>query len=63
MNQQVSTQNVAQNRTEVEQVRPGAVVTRTFDAPPHMVFKVWSEPDIFRRWWVPSRRPEFHRIL
>jgi uncharacterized protein YndB with AHSA1/START domain len=30
------------------------VVTRTFDAPPAMVFKAWSEADLFRRWWVPE---------
>lgn len=30
------------------------VVTRSFDAPPHLVFRAWSEPDLFRRWWVPE---------
>jgi uncharacterized protein YndB with AHSA1/START domain len=30
------------------------VVTRTFDAPPATVFKAWSQPDLFRRWWVPE---------
>jgi uncharacterized protein YndB with AHSA1/START domain len=25
-----------------------------FDAPPHLVFKAWSQPDLFRRWWVPK---------
>jgi uncharacterized protein YndB with AHSA1/START domain len=30
------------------------VVTRTFDAPAPIVFKAWSEPDLFRRWWVPE---------
>jgi len=30
------------------------VVTRTFDAPPEMVFKAWSEAELFRRWWVPK---------
>lgn len=30
------------------------VVTRTFDAPPHIVFAAWSDPALFRRWWVPQ---------
>ncbi len=29
------------------------VVTRWFDAPARLVFRAWSEPDLFRRWWVP----------
>ena len=30
------------------------VVTRTFDAPARLVFEAWSNPDLFRRWWVPE---------
>lgn len=30
------------------------VVTRTFDAPARVVFEAWSQPDLFRRWWVPK---------
>ena len=29
------------------------VVTRWFDAPPHLVFRAWSQPELFQRWWVP----------
>ena len=29
------------------------VVTRTFDAPARLVFKAWSEPGLFKKWWVP----------
>ena len=29
-------------------------VTRTFDAPARLVFEAWSNPDLFRRWWVPE---------
>lgn len=29
------------------------VVTRWFDAPVHLVFEAWSDPELFRRWWVP----------
>jgi uncharacterized protein YndB with AHSA1/START domain len=53
MDQQVS--NAAQNRTAVERKSDRElVVTRMFDAPPHLVFKAWSQPDLFRRWWVPK---------
>jgi uncharacterized protein YndB with AHSA1/START domain len=30
------------------------VVTRSFDAPAHLVFEAWSRPELFRRWWVPK---------
>ncbi len=30
------------------------VVTRTFDAPPRIVFEAWSRPELFRKWWVPK---------
>ena len=29
------------------------VVTRTFDAPARLVFEAWSNPELFRKWWVP----------
>jgi uncharacterized protein YndB with AHSA1/START domain len=30
------------------------VVTRWFDAPARLVFEAWSNPDLFRRWWLPK---------
>lgn len=30
------------------------VVTRTFNAPLHIVFDAWSKPELFQRWWVPA---------
>src|SRR3954468_22745993 len=30
------------------------VVTRTFDAPARLVFEAWSNPELFKRWWVPE---------
>ena len=33
------------------------VVTRTFNAPRHLVFKAWSEAELFKRWWVPKSGP------
>jgi len=30
------------------------VVTRTIDAPPHIVFEAWTKAELFQRWWVPK---------
>jgi uncharacterized protein YndB with AHSA1/START domain len=30
------------------------VVTRTFDAPPRIVFQAWTTPELFKRWWAPK---------
>ncbi|HVY47129.1 MAG TPA: SRPBCC family protein [Minicystis sp.] len=30
------------------------VVTRTFDAPPRIVFEAWTKPELLRRWWAPK---------
>lgn len=30
------------------------VVTRTFNAPPHLVFDAWTKPELLRKWWVPK---------
>lgn len=54
MDSQVSSAG-AQNHTSVE--RKGdreLVATRIFDAPPSMVYKAWSEAELFRRWWMPK---------
>ncbi len=29
------------------------VIARIFDSTVNHVFKAWSEPDLFKRWWVP----------
>ena len=29
------------------------VVTRTFNAPARLVFKAWTTPGLFKRWWAP----------
>ncbi|MES2405335.1 MAG: SRPBCC family protein [Pseudomonadota bacterium] len=43
------------NRTTVERKsNRELVVTRTFDAPAHVVFEAWSKPELFKRWWVPK---------
>ncbi|WP_085033010.1 SRPBCC family protein [Ensifer aridi] len=56
--EQVNNTDGAQNRTSVE--RRGdreLVVTRLIDAPPSTVFKAWSQPELFQRWWVPKSAP------
>lgn len=30
------------------------VVTRTFDAPARIVFRAWTTPELFQRWWAPK---------
>ncbi|MEZ5320402.1 MAG: SRPBCC family protein [Vicinamibacterales bacterium] len=30
------------------------VVTRTFNAPAHIVYEAWARPELLRRWWVPK---------
>ena len=55
MNRQAKSAADAQNRTSVE--RKGdreLVVTRTFNAPPSTVYRAWSQPELFQRWWVPK---------
>lgn len=29
-------------------------VTRTFNAPVEMVWKVWTDPELVKRWWGPK---------
>jgi uncharacterized protein YndB with AHSA1/START domain len=43
------------NRTTAERKSEREiVVTRTFNAPPRIVFEAWTKPDLFKRWWVPK---------
>src|SRR4051812_6917956 len=43
------------NRTEVERKSERElVVTRTVNAPAHLVFEAWTKAELFRRWWVPK---------
>ena len=54
MDRQVSNAAGA-NPTNVERISDREfAVTRLFDAPPRMVFKAWSDPSLFQRWWVPK---------
>jgi uncharacterized protein YndB with AHSA1/START domain len=31
------------------------LITREFDAPKHLVYKAYTEPDLVRRWWTGER--------
>ena len=43
------------NRTNVERKSDRElVVTRTFNAPPRIVFEAWTRPELFKQWWVPK---------
>jgi uncharacterized protein YndB with AHSA1/START domain len=47
--------SVAAHRTAVERKSDLELsVTRTFDAPVHIVFEAWRNPELFQRWWVPK---------
>jgi uncharacterized protein YndB with AHSA1/START domain len=44
-----------ENNTTVERKSEReVVVTRTFHAPPRIVFEAWTKPELFKRWWVPK---------
>ncbi|AVA24860.1 SRPBCC family protein [Rhizobium sp. NXC24] len=55
MTQEVNNAGGAQNRTSVEcRGDLELVVTRTFNAPTSTVYRAWSQPKLFQRWWVPK---------
>ena len=31
------------------------VIARDFDAPPHLVWKAWTTPELIRQWWTARR--------
>lgn len=32
------------------------IITRSFRAPPRLVFQAWTQPEFVRRWWAPKSR-------
>jgi uncharacterized protein YndB with AHSA1/START domain len=55
MDQQGSSTGGEQNRRAV--ARSGdreLVITRLFKAPRSTVYAAWSQPELFRRWWMPE---------
>src|SRR5215475_6122018 len=45
----MTNQTTTQRKSERE-----LVVTRTFNGPTRIVFKAWTQPELFKRWWVPK---------
>ena len=44
-----------ENRTTVERKSERElVVTRTVNGPARLVFEAWTQPELFRQWWVPK---------
>ena len=55
MHEQAGSAGGARNRTSVERTGDRElIITRMFDAPPSTVYRAWSQPDLFQRWWVPK---------
>jgi uncharacterized protein YndB with AHSA1/START domain len=45
----------AKHRTTVERTSERELtVTRTFNGPARLVFEAWTNPELFKRWWVPK---------
>jgi uncharacterized protein YndB with AHSA1/START domain len=47
--------NTVKNRATVERKRERElVITRTVNAPARIVYEAWTQPELFRQWWVPK---------
>jgi uncharacterized protein YndB with AHSA1/START domain len=44
----------AKNSPTTQPAEPGLVITRVFDAPRELVWKAWTQPEHFVRWWGPK---------
>src|SRR6185295_16943789 len=44
----------AKNSAAAKSTGPEVVITRIFDAPRELVWKAWTEPERFMRWWGPK---------
>jgi uncharacterized protein YndB with AHSA1/START domain len=44
----------AKNNPAGEPTEPVLVITRVFDAPRELVWKAWTDPEHFVRWWGPN---------
>ena len=31
------------------------MITREFDAPPHLIYRAWTTPELIKRWWSAAR--------
>jgi len=49
MGERSDSRTTAERQSDVE-----LVITRTFNAPAHIVFEAWTRPELFMRWWAPK---------
>ena len=55
MQQASPSERVTRNETIVERMSERELtVTRTFNAPAHIVFDAWTKPELLKRWWAPK---------
>ena len=55
MQQARTGESTIRNETIVERTADcELVVTRTFNAPAHIVFDAWTKPELLKRWWAPK---------
>jgi uncharacterized protein YndB with AHSA1/START domain len=55
MQQATTSESAPKNETIVERTSDRElVVTRTFNAPAHIVFDAWTKPELLKRWWAPK---------
>jgi uncharacterized protein YndB with AHSA1/START domain len=45
---------IGETESTQRSARSELVITRVFDAPRELVWKAWSEPEHFNRWWGPK---------
>jgi len=50
----------AGDRAATKSAPLGLVITRIFDAPRALVFRVWTDPRHVKKWWGPSDHPATH---
>ena len=54
MQQATTDKSAMKNETIVERTSDRELtVTRTFNAPAHIVFDAWTKPELLKRWWAP----------
>ncbi len=41
---------------------PTFTISRRFDAPPELVWRTWTEPDLIKRWYGPGMETEVHQL-
>ncbi len=44
----------ARGRPAPEQKEKALIITRVFDAPRELVWRTWTDPEHFKRWWGPK---------